>query len=388
MTTRAAARVAALPVWSVPVTAWVVSRVLLLALAITAAAVLGEPTRGTDPAVPDALAFLGAWDTTWYLDVARDGYSTSTAFVGQIETDFAFFPLLPGIMMLALELGMNPFIVALVVSHLAFLIGLVGFNALTRERLGERRANVATWAIALFPPAFVASMAYTEGLVLMLVVCAALAATRRAYPLAGLLCAAAAAARPTGIVAVLLVGLIAWRDPDGARLRRLGMVVVPGVIALGTFLAWMQVARGSWSLPFDAQAAWDRGDLITGLITQPPGEFAAMWGYISELHFTAVWTAVFRDLGFGVLYALLLVRLWKSEGGLKSPWVAYSLAVLAVPLSSGSITSLSRFGVLAFPLAWPAADWLMAKRRRIPWAIGAAVIVTVLLVVQLEALSP
>jgi hypothetical protein len=380
--------VAALPVWSVPVTAWVVSRVLLLTLAIAAAAVLGEPTRGTDPAVPDALAFLGAWDTTWYLDVARDGYSTSTAFVGQIETDFAFFPLLPGIMMLALELGMNPFIVALVVSHLAFLVGLVAFNALTRERLGERRANVATWAIALFPPAIVASMAYTEGLVLMLVVGASLAATRRAYPLAGLLCAAAAVARPTGIIAVLLVGLIAWRDPDSARLRRLALVLVPGVIALGAFLAWMQVARGSWSLPFDAQAAWDRGDLVTGLVTQPPGEFAAVWGYISEFHFTAAWTAVFRDLGFGVLYTVLLVRLWKSEGGLKSPWVVYSLAVLAVPLSSGSIASLARFGVLAFPLAWPAADWLMAKRSRIPWAAGAAVAVTVLMVAQLEVWSP
>jgi DIE2/ALG10 family len=388
VTTRVAARVAALPVWSVPVTAWVVSRLLLLILMITAAAVFGEPTRGTDPAVPDALAFLGGWDTTWYLDVARDGYSTSTAFVGQIETDFAFFPVLPGIMMLALEMGLNPFVVALVVSHLAFLVALIAFNALTRERIGEHRANIATWALALFPPAFVASLAYTEGLVLMLVVGAALAASKRMYPLAGLACAAAAVSRPTGIIAVLLVGLIALRDPGAGRLRRMAMVALPAMIALGGFLAWMQVARGSWSLPFDAQAAWDRGDLVTGLVTQPPGEFAAVWGYISEFHVTAAWTAVARDLGFGVLYAVLLVKLWKSEGGLRSPWVVYSLAVLAVPLSSGSIASLARFGVLAFPLAWPAADWLMTHRRRIPWAIGAAVVVTVLMVAQLEVWSP
>jgi len=97
---------------------------------------------------------------------------------------------------------------------------------------------------------------------------------------------------------------------------------------------------------------------------------------------------VARDLAFGALGAVLLVRLWRSEGGLRSPWVVYSLAVLALPLSSGSIVSLGRFAVLAFPLAWPAADWLLADRRRVPWAAAAAVLLTALLVAQLEMRSP
>jgi hypothetical protein len=97
---------------------------------------------------------------------------------------------------------------------------------------------------------------------------------------------------------------------------------------------------------------------------------------------------VVRDLGFGMLCVVLLVKLWRSEGGLRSPWVVYSLMVLALPLSSGSIASLGRFGVLAFPLAWPAGDWLLADRRRVPWAAAAAVLLTVLLVAQLEMRSP
>lgn len=388
MTTRVAARVASLPLWSVPVAAWVVSRLLVFVLALAASALFGVPTRGVDGSVPDALGFLGGWDTTWYLDVARGGYSTDVAQVGTHQTEFAFFPLLPGVMALASAVGLNPFLAAVVISHAVFLVALVAFHALTRERMDERRAAVATWALALFPMAFVASLAYTEGLVLMLVAGAAWAATRRSYALAGLACAAAAVARPTGAVAVVLVALVAARDPRGGRWRRLATVVLPAVLALGGFLAWMQVARGSWTLPFDAQAAWDRGNLFTGLVTQLPEDLAAAWGYVTAWDVTAAWTAVARDLAFGALYTVLLVRLWRSEGGLASPWVVYSLAVLALPLSSGSIASLARFGVLAFPLAWPAADWLCADRRRIPRAVIAAVLLTVLLIGQLEMRSP
>ena len=247
MTTRVAARVAALPAWSVPVAAWAVSRLLVLVFALAAAGLFGVPTRGVDPAVPDALAFLGGWDTTWYLDIARNGYDHAAFIAGEVQTDLAFFPLLPGIMALALEAGLNPFLVAMALSHLALLVALVAFHALTRERLGQRRATVATWALALFPPAVATSLAYTEGLALALAVGAALLAVRGAYLTAGLACAAATLARPTGVVAVVLVALIALRDPRVGRLRRLGAVVLPAAVALGGFLVWMQAARGSWS---------------------------------------------------------------------------------------------------------------------------------------------
>ena len=80
--------------------------------------------------------------------------------------------------------------------------------------------------------------------------------------------------------------------------------------------------------------------------------------------------------------------LWRREGGLRSPWVAYSAAVLVVPLSSGTITSMARFGLLAFPLVWPLADWLGSDRgRALRWG-AVAVALIVLLVLQLEIRSP
>jgi len=82
------------------------------------------------------------------------------------------------------------------------------------------------------------------------------------------------------------------------------------------------------------------------------------------------------------------VRLWRSQGGLRSPWVAYSAAVLVVPLSSGTITSMARFGLFAFPLIWPLADWLGEDRNRaLRWG-AVAVAVILLLVAQLAIRSP
>lgn len=376
------------PGWRVPLVAWAASRALVLAMGLVASLVLGLPERGVDPAVPDALALLGGWDTTWYLDVARHGYAEDVGQVGEIFTNLAFFPLLPGVMALCLAIGVNPFVGALVVSNLAFLGALAGLHALTAWRMGERAAARATWTLALLPPAVYCSLAYTEGIALACAVGAALAATRGRYVLAGLAAAAAALTRPTGALVALLVGLLALSDPAPGRLRRVAVGVLPSVVALGAFLAWLAVARGSALLPFEAQRAWDRGQLGIGLVTAAPDELSAAWDHLTSGTFTARWTAAIRELAFLALYIWLLVRLWREQGGLRSPWVAYSAAVIAVPLSSGTITSMARFGLMAFPLVWPLSDWLTAEGRRpLRWA-AVAVVISGLLVAQLVMRSP
>jgi len=370
-----------------PVAAWAASRALVLALALLGSLVLGVPERGVDEAVPRALAILGGWDTTWYLDVARFGYEHDVGQIGEVFSNLAFYPLLPGIMSLGLLAGLNPFLVALAVSNLAFLGALCGVHAITRSRFGAAMATRTTWTLALFPMALAASMAYTEAISLALAVGAALLATRGRWLLAGLVAAPAALARPPGILAAVLVALIAWRAPEPGRARRIAAAVVPSLAAVAGFLCWLQVARGDWSLSFAAQRAWDRGQPIIGLFTAGPREIEAAVGHVVDWEVFAAWTAVGRDLAFGALFVALLIRLWRSEGGLRSPWVAYSALVLAVPLSTGSVDSLGRFGLMAFPLMWPLADWVDASGRRRAWSIAAAIAVTALLVAQLRICS-
>jgi hypothetical protein len=331
---------------------------------------------------------LGGWDTTWYLDVARHGYAHDTGQVGEVFTNLAFFPLLPGVMAGAIGIGLNPFVVSLVVANLAFLGALWALWALTRGREGVLAADRAVWTLALLPPAVYCSLAYTEGLALASAIGAALAAVRGRWAVAGLLAAVAALSRPTGGIVVLLLLMLALREPAPGRWRRALLVAVPSVLAVGAFLAWMAVERGSAFLPFEAQRAWDRGQLGIGIVTAAPREIAAGWDLVAAGDLTAAWTATGRDLAFLVLYAWLLVRLWRREGGLRSPWVAYSAAVIAIPVSSGTITSLARLGLLAFPLVWPLADWIGERPERVKPAAALAVVVIGLLVFQLEIRSP
>jgi hypothetical protein len=370
-----------------PLAAWAVSRAVVLVFGIVGGALMAPPTRGTDPSVPRILELLGGWDTVWYGRVARAGYEHDVGQVGHVFTNLAFFPLVPGIMAAALALGLNPFLTAVCVSNLAFLGALVGLGALTRARLGPRAATATVWTLALFPMAMVASLAYTEAIALALALGAALLAMRGRWALAGLVAAPAALTRPTGLLVAALVALMAIAVP-GPRVRRVALAVVPSLLALLAFLVWMQVARGDWSLPLEAQRAWSRGQPVIGLVTAAPGEIAAAAGHVVHGELRATWVAAIRDLAFGALYIWLLVRLWRREGGLRSPWVGYSALVLAVPLSTGSVNSLARFGLLAFPLMWPLADWANATPRRRTLCIGAALVLTALLVAELRINSP
>ena len=214
---------------------------------------LGLPERGVDPAVPDALALLGGWDTTWYLDVARFGYEHDLGQVGDVFTNLAFFPLLPGLMALFLALGINPFVGALVVSNLAFLGALAGLHALTARASARRRVR-ATWTLAFLPPAVYASLAYTGGHRLACAVAAGAGGPPRPVRPGGPGRGRRGAHPPDG-------------DPGGAARRgcsrcrtalRAPAPRRPGrpaaVAALAAFLAWMAAARGSALLPFEASA--------------------------------------------------------------------------------------------------------------------------------------
>jgi hypothetical protein len=404
-------RLHAIPWWGwlgVPLAAWLVTRVLITGLAVIASIVLGRPEFALDPSVPESFSLLGSWDTTWYLDIAHRGYAFDVGQVGQVFTNVAFFPLLPMIMWAAISLGLNPFWVSLVVGNGMFLVALVSLFAITKARFGHVMAVRSTWVLALAPPAIAASMAYTEGIALGLAIGAAYLAWRQRFVWAGFVAAFAVLIRPTGVIVLVPVLMLAWAAGSEGRWRRLITAAIPTAVIGVSYLTVMQVRQGGWDLPLKAQAAWGRGQLGVGLLSLLPDKLGKAVGGVfggemlgsrdllgkqtlSQLSGLTAgdWSAVVRDLLFGILYAVLLSALWRKEGGLKSPWVLYSFLMLIVPLSSGTVTSLARLGLMAWPLAWPMAEWLgrgTPSRRR--WAIIAALVAIMLMVAQLSGQSP
>jgi hypothetical protein len=367
--------------------AWATTRLGLLLAALVISPLVGTPGRGTDAAVPGPLSILGSWDTTWYLDISRHGYPADTSPVGTTFTNFAFFPFVPGIMAVGSMVGLNPFWTGLIVANTGLLVALAGMDWLTRREFGPAIASRVVWTAALLPTSLYAALPYTEGPVLGIAVICAVLALRGQVAIAGLLAAFVALARPPGMLVALLVVLIALRNPATSRWRAVALGGGPAALAVSGFLLWMQQARGSWSLPFDAQRPWGRGQPIIGLFTTLPGLVERAWNEVIHGRFTSEWTSVLRDLLALGVATFLILALAKMVGW-RSPWTIYSILCLAIPLSSGSSASLARFSVLAFPLIWPIAVWVGEVRRRQLWIASSAVTLTLLFIVQLKFRAP
>jgi hypothetical protein len=385
------------PTWRAPLAAWLLSRVLVLLVVGIGSVWLGWPPMAPTSGLPRSLALLGGWDTRWYLRIAQHGYQTATAGIATHHSDFVFYPLLPAIMRIGVVTSSNPVLWGLAASNAALLVGLVAFHALTEDRNGLRFADRATWILAFSPAAVYASLAYSDGLLLALATCAAWAAWRGKWWLAAGLSALSVLARPQGLLVALLVVMIAVTAPaipGRVRAARAVLAAVPALLVFGGFLLWMQLARGSWQLPFIGQQAWYRYSPGPRAIRQFGSEINYVFTYPwSKPHLPAwrvlYWTGPLRDLIVTVAMFALVVALIRFERSWRSVWVVFTVLALVVPLTSGDFSSETRFGLLAFPLIWPIAAWSeRGAGRRVYGLASVGVVLIVALVLQIKYAYP
>jgi len=274
--------------------------------------------------------------------VARGGY----LLIPGRQSDPAFFPLYPIMLRLLHAAGIGWGIAGPLLSNLALLLGLWLFYALTREIFSEPLARRATIYLAIFPLSYVFSMSYPESVVLVLLAAAPLAALRRRWWLAALCAGAAALARPEGLFLVFPLAAIVWQQWGGLTPPRRGAALAavlapPAALAsFSLYLANVLHDPFAWS---EAERAWGRSFRITG----PFHAFA---------HLPAIahhpWLV--RDVVCFFLYLALLYAAWRV--GTPYAWLAAGLAVVVLPVFTGSFASIGRFGLLA-----PASFWGLAS---------------------------
>ena len=323
--------------------AWVVARQGLLGWIVLSRAVVFcgalvaswvDESRGQAPilALHHPFNALSSWDGFWYLRVAEHGY----LLVPGQYSDPAFFPLFPVVVrsLHAVTPGLSYSASALIVSNAFFVVAIVAFYELGKLLLSERRAYRAAVLASLFPMSYVFSMAYPESLALAAICGAGIAAKRGRWTLAALLAAAAALARPEGLFIAIPLAAIAFRTRRGYA----AMLAAP--IALATFpiyLRWALGDAGAWS---QAEHVWGRSFAVRGVIrtfTNLPHDFAHNGWLV-------------RDLVFLFVYIVLLAAACRA--GVPWSWVVAAALIVLLPLTSGSIASIGRFGLLAPALFW------------------------------------
>ncbi|TML94840.1 MAG: hypothetical protein E6G03_10850 [Actinobacteria bacterium] len=332
---------------------WAGARALVLGTALVIHAI-GRPHGYYSHAVlAKPFGALGVWDGIWYRRVAVHGY----LYVPGHQSDTAFFPLYPVLLRIVHLTGLPLDAAGLLLSNLLLLAALVVLYELGLALLPAADARRAVIFAAVFPTSYVFSMIYPESLVLGCMALATLLAVRGRWLGCSLVAAAAALARPEGALLVLPLAAIAvdrWRtlSPE-ARGRAVAAVLAApaALLSFMLYLGWAVHDPFAWN---ETQQAWGRSFNATGIFLSIRRLFTGLgedhWGL--------------RDALFCVAFLILLAVAARAKiawPGRRWPWIVFGLAIVLLPLASGSMESDARFGLLALPIYWGLA---VAARRR------------------------
>ena len=376
--------------------AWLVVLVATLAIAV-ATKLIPEPAPGNlTPAEPGGVLWpLWHWDFTWYAFIAQAGYPLDTG-----GTQYAFFPLWP--LLLAVIDAVPDWQAGAILAVAASLFAFLGVSSSDPDARGWRAAA----ALACFPGSFALLLAYPDGLALAAAAWTAALALRRNALGAGALAAVAALARPNGFLLALPLAILAWR-----RRRAVDWVAAAAPLAAAaTVQALFWSRSGDAAVFFHAQEEWDRQGprtvwlwaqhISSAVVAHAPlvapaaviGLIAvvALWRYRVPYWWLGVYalavavlllgtqqTRTFIESGRAAIVLPLCALLW-FLGSEYRPWAAFATAVIGLSLASGTIQSIGRQSLFAFPIFWAIANGPAFLRRPVVAAVGLALNVALL----------
>lgn len=289
--------------------------------------------RGPSPLV-DAFS---SWDATNYVRIAAQGYDLSHA------SDIAFFPLYPMTMRLiagAIGATGTPAlqVIGLVVANIALVAATMLLVMLARLDLDEAAASRAAWALLVFPTSLFLSAGYAESLFLALSLGAIVAGRRGRWAAAGLLGALAGLTRPFGVLVLIPLAIEAYQQRHERRRWQLlgSLAAVP--LGLAGYMLFLSRTFGDPLAFLHVQTEWHRGVMAPW---ETFGRFFSAPLTITSGHHSL------QDLGFALLLIALAAASWRA---LRPSYAAYATALVLVPLCTGSLVSMMRFGIANFPI--------------------------------------
>jgi hypothetical protein len=272
-----------------------------------------------------------------YLFIARAGY-------GLYEQ--AFFPFYPMLISLFSFLPIPLPYVGLVISHIAFFIGILLFYDLAREVAGKN----ALWSVVfllMFPTSYYFAAVYSTSLFFLLSVGTFWAMKKHRWLTVGLCGAFASFTRIFGIF--LLVPSVIEYVRAKAKIHSRDFLAI-GLIPTGLFAYMIYLyAKTGDALSFIHVLPAYGSQRSAGQIILLPQVF---WRY-GKILFTASPTTIeygvaVLEISIYVFFLYLVFRAFKTN--LNVSYILYSAIVLIVPTLTGTLTSMPRYVLDAFPL--------------------------------------
>jgi hypothetical protein len=280
---------------------------------------------------------LTGWDTVYYLDVSHHGYHPGLSV--------AFFPLYPILIWVwRTALGTGDAITALAVANLGALIAMAGMYVLGRDRLSEAHARRSLLYLVLSPYAFTLVLAYSEGIFLAFATWLFVLSDRRRDGWAAVLAFGSGLTRVTAVALIPPLVLRAYRR----RTLSAWVLAAAPAAALIAHAMWLWHAVGDPLAMVHVQSRWG-GHVAFPLI--PLADQFWRFATTRDVFYLARGLAV-------ICYLALLIPILGQRRFARNRWedTLFVLGVFALPLFSGVLFSVGRFGIVAWPLAFALAD--------------------------------
>ena len=287
------------------------------------------------------LGLFSPWanlDGEHYISIAHTGYQ---------YYDVAFFPFYP--LVLRWFGGIRPedlTTAGLLISHTCFFLGLLLFYKLLLP-FGRDKAVWAILFLLAFPTSFFFAAVYSESLYFFLSIGCVYLLTQSRWLLAGVFGMLAGGTRLFGLfLAVPYLALLVKIRDKGKIYPYLFIALIP--VGFLAYMAYLYTFNGDPLSFFHIQPAFGAGRTGGQLILLPQ----VLWRYLKilstwQVHEFVYWIAV---LELGTLIGSL-VLLWVGfKKKINLSYLLYTAAIILLPTLTGTLSSLPRYALSAFPL--------------------------------------
>lgn len=280
--------------------------------------------------LPEWIWSFAGFDGVHYLRLAQEGYAN-------LQFTQAFFPLYPILIRLVSYMTFDNYLVAaLLISNAAFLAGLLLFYKLVEKNFDEKTALWSTILLLSFPTSFYFGAVYTEGLFFFLIIGSFYFFEQNRPLLASLFGTFASATRLVGVF--LAPALI-----KGKKLKSIiPLAIVPlGLVAYSIYLA---IEFGNPFYFLTAQDVW--GQERSAQVVILPQVF---FRYL-KIFLTTQGVPLFNAILELAATVFAIVTLILATKKVKKEWLIFSWLAVLTPTLTGTLVSMPRYILVAFPI--------------------------------------
>ncbi|PDO09390.1 MAG: hypothetical protein BLM47_12835 [Candidatus Reconcilbacillus cellulovorans] len=284
------------------------------------------------------MGIFARYDSMWYIGIAENGYMEEPSPNHPHQANWAFFPLFP-ILIRLLDLALNDKILSgAIISNTCLVIGLYILYKMVEMLSDSGVAFRACLYILIFPTSWFFSAVYTESVFLLLsVMCFYLAYSGKWWSV-GLIGILASLSRPQGIILLFPLAYIYWKRNRRINFNAIALLGFP--LGIGIYMLYLYKLTGDPLAFSHIQRAWGRKFSIP---------FEPVFDYIRNPYIWGHYNNDFGPISF-ILTVLFLIFLPFVFRYLGFSFGIYTLLLLAVPLSTNTFMSISRYLLVIFPI--------------------------------------